>query len=122
MSRPGRGLAAGLAAAAVGALHLALVAFMLLAPFSANRSVLVAHFVAAPFLWLHWALNEDTCALTALEKALRGVDDDGSFVHAVVSPVFKIRDADARVASWYASLALWLVTAVRLARGGAATT
>lgn len=101
-------------AALVSGLHLAFLAFMLLAPFTNNRTLLVAHFWVTPFLWLHWALNDDTCALTALEKLLRGVDDTGSYVHAVVGPVFKIADADVRLASWYASVALWCVTAYRV--------
>lgn len=100
---------------AVGVLHVVFIAFMLTAPFSSNRTLLATHVVVTPFLWLHWWLNDDTCALTIVEKKLRGIsDDDKSFVHALVSPVYKIRDADVRVASWYASITLWLVAVARV--------
>lgn len=103
-------------AALVGALHLALVAFVVWAPFSGSDAALALHFFLVPFLWLHWALNDDTCALTLLESRLRGVDASESFVHRVVSPVYKIRDEHARLVAWGASAGLWLVTATRVAR------
>ncbi len=104
------------AALVVRALHLALVAFAVWAPFSGSDAALAMPLLLMPFLWLHWALNDDTCALTLLEARLRGVDASSSFVHSVVSPVYKIRDEHARVAAWGASVGLWLVTATRVAR------
>lgn len=95
----------------VTALHIGLVIFAVWAPFSGNRTALVAHALLLPFLWVHWLLNDDTCALTILERKLRGVEASESFVHALVSPVYKIRDADARAVAWVASVLLWLVSA-----------
>lgn len=100
----------GAAALVVRALHVAFVAFMALAPFSGDRVVLVLHLVTTPFLWVHWLLNDDTCALTLLESRLRGVPAEASFVHSLVGPVYKLRDGDVRVACWVASVALWAVT------------
>jgi hypothetical protein len=108
-----RRAARGLGAALVSAVHVALVAFVVVAPFSENPTALVLHLVGVPFLWLHWLLNDDTCALTVLERAVRGVDARDSFVHAIVSPVYKIRDDTVRRACWVGSLALWLVTVSR---------
>lgn len=98
----------------VAALHCVLVLFMVWAPFSRNRHALVAHLLLTPFLWLHWLANDDTCALTMLEKQLRGVSDSHSFFYKLVSPVYKVRDADVRVACWVASVALWLVTVAQV--------
>lgn len=104
-----------LASAAIWGLHLVLVGFMVLAPFSANRAVLVAHLVATPFLWLHWLLNSDACALTLLEQQLRGgVPAHRTFMHALVSPVYKVSDADVRSVAWLGSALLWLVTLSRV--------
>lgn len=104
-----------LASGVVWALHLALVAFMVLAPFSASRAVLVAHLVLTPFLWLHWLLNSDACALTLLEQQLRGgVPATQTFMHALVSPVYRPSDAGVRALSWAASVLLWLVTLARV--------
>lgn len=100
---------------AVGILHCAFVGFMVLAPFATDRAWVAAHALVTPFLWLHWLLNDDSCVLTLVEARLRGVDDHDSFFYKVVSPVYKVRDEDVRVASWYASAALWAVTLARLA-------
>lgn len=109
------GMATGLAAALISALHWAFVLFMAWAPFSSNRTALVLHLVVTPFLWLHWLLNDDTCALTLLEKKIRGLESDShSFVYNLVSPVYKVRDADVRVVCWMLSVLLWLVTLSRV--------
>ena len=100
-----------LAATIVWLLHAAFVAFMAWAPFSGHRPALLAHLAVTPFLWVHWLLNADTCVLTALERHFRGVDASGSFFHSLVSPVYKIPDADVRALAWIASVALWIKTA-----------
>lgn len=108
---------AGLAAGLVSVLHWAFVLFMVWAPFSSSRTALVLHLILAPFLWLHWLLNDDTCALTLLEKRLRGLQDDSkSFFYALVSPVYKVRDRDVRAMAWLLSVALWFVTLSRVRR------
>lgn len=115
MAGLGSGLAGRLAAGCVSILHVAFVLFMTWAPFSNNRTALVLHLVLTPCLWVHWILNDDTCALTLLEKRLRGIEDDScSFFHALVSPVYKVRDRDVRELSWLASVVLWLVTLSRV--------
>lgn len=98
----------------IRAMHVAYVAFVALAPFSGNRAALVLHALTTPVVWLHWILNDDRCALTVLEKAVRGVDDDASFFHALVSPVFRVEDGDVRAACWVVSIALWAVTVNQL--------
>jgi hypothetical protein len=100
-----------LAALVVFILHMAFVAFMAWAPFSGRRTVLVAHLVITPFLWIHWILNQDACALTTLETRLRGVGTSRSFFHSLVSPIYKVRDSDVRTLVWIASVALWIHTA-----------
>ena len=96
--------------AVIRTFHLLFVAFVTLAPFTSNRALLVLHALIVPFLWLHWLLNDDTCALTVLENRLRGVSNDSSFFHALVSPVYKIRDSTVRALCWGATLALWGLT------------
>ena len=104
------------AATIVRIVHAAFVAFMVLAPFTHNKSVLVLHLVVTPVLWLHWLLNDDTCALTLLERHVRGVDVSESFMHAIVSPIYKVRDVDLRVLSWIASIVLWLITLSKVSK------
>ena len=94
----------------VWALHVAFLGFMMWAPVSGNKLALVAHVLVTPFVWVHWVLNDDTCALTLLEKRVRGCDDASSFMYNLVSPVYKVRDADMRAWSWAGSVVLWLVS------------
>lgn len=105
-----------LASAVVRLIHVAFVAFMALTPFGTCRPALVVHVLITPFLWMHWALNDDTCALTVLEKSVRGVSDDKSFFHSLVSPVYKVEDRDVRHLGWLASVVLWLVAVGKVRR------
>ncbi len=94
----------------VSVLHAAFLMFMVWAPFSGNKLALVVHALVTAFLWVHWLLNDDTCALTLLEKKLRGCADGASFMYNLVSPLYKVRDADVRAWSWAASVLLWLTS------------
>ena len=91
-------------------LHIVFVAWVVLVPFTNNEPMLVLHLIVMPFLWFHWMLGDDTCALTMMERHLRGVPSEDSFFHNLVSPVYKIRDQDVRTVSKVASVALWLLT------------
>jgi hypothetical protein len=104
-------------ASVVALAHAAFLVFMIAAPFGSCRQALVLHALVTPFLWVHWALSDDTCFLTLVEKRLRGLQDNSeSFMHRLVSPIYNIRDADVRTMSWAASLVLWLVTLSRVRR------
>jgi hypothetical protein len=98
------------------ALHLLFVAWVVAVPFTNNEPMLVLHLFVVPFLWFHWLLNDDTCALTLMERHLRGVSAEDSFFHALVSPVYKIQDGDVRAVSKAASAALWLITLSKVMR------
>lgn len=91
-------------------LHLLFVAWVLITPFTHNEPMLVLHLVILPFLWFHWWMNDDTCALTLMERHLRGVPSTESFFHNLVSPVYKIKDSDLQSMSWLITVVLWLVT------------
>lgn len=95
--------------------HLSFVAWMIYAPFSNDRHVLLAHAVVCPFLVLHWITNSDGgCALTLLEKKLRGVDDDRSFVHSIVAPIYVIKDSTLKKIVLGVTLVLWAITLAKL--------
>ena len=95
-------------------LHILLVIWLVVTPFTQNEPMLVLHLIMVPFLWFHWILNDDTCALTLIEQKLRGIDPsecaEKSFFFNLVSPVYKIQDDAVRKISWVLSIALWLVT------------
>lgn len=95
-------------------LHILFVLWVLVVPFTNNEPMLVLHLFVLPFLWFHWWVNDDTCALTLAERSLRGVPSEDSFFHNLVSPVYKIQDSDVRSASWVISILLWLVTLAKV--------
>lgn len=97
-------------------LHVAFIAWFVWAPFSGVRSMLTLHAVVAPFLMLHWVTNSDKCALTVLEAKLRGVNEDTSFMHHLVAPVYVISDDVLKKTAWVVAVALWLVTLQQLVR------
>lgn len=90
-------------------LHLLFVLWVIVTPFRQNEPMLVLHVCIMPLLWVHWLTWQDTCALTLLERWLRGVDSSESFFHNLVSPVYVIRDDQLRAVCWVASVLLWLV-------------
>ena len=94
----------------VWVLHLLFLLWVVIVPFTSNEPMLVLHLVVMPFLWVHWLMNDDTCALTLMERHLRGVPSEESFFHKLVSPVYKIRDSQVRGLSWFISVGLWLIT------------
>lgn len=97
-------------------LHVMFLLWVVVTPFTNNEPMLVLHLMVMPFLWFHWWLNDDTCALTLMEQHLRGVQQEESFFHSLVSPVYKIRDGDMRTVSWIASVVLWLITLSKVMR------
>ena len=69
-------------------LHLAFVAFVVLAPFSPTPHLWFVHMTVVPSLLVHWLLNSDECALTMLEMRVRGVSKSTSFMGQLVGPVY----------------------------------
>jgi hypothetical protein len=104
-----------IAAFIVRCVHIALIGWMIWAPFSNHTESLIMHAIVAPFLMMHWLTSNDTCALTVLEKHLRGLDDDGqSFIHSIVAPIYVIPDSSLRSCVFSSTIVLWFVTLHRL--------
>jgi len=100
-----------LLATLVKILHILFIAFMIYAPFSKIDEFLVMHAFLVPFLVMHWLTSTDGCALTILEKRLRGLEHDTeSFMHALVAPIYVIDDATLRSTVMLITLGLWTVT------------
>ena len=76
-------------------LHVLLLVFLLLIPFSNDKYLLKLHLLLIPFLMIHWITNNDTCALTEIEKYLRGTSNGyQTFIGSLVGPVFKLKNID----------------------------
>lgn len=96
-------------------IHIAFIAFIALVPFiSRTVAPLFLHFITVPFLYLHWATNNDTCALTLIECYMRGCSQDRSFVYSIVGPIYKVDPAYINTVTKVAPLVLWLVSCIRI--------
>jgi hypothetical protein len=74
----------------VWAFHLAIVLFVLFAPFSNYVPILFLHVLLGITLVVHWWGNSNVCALSVLEAKLRGLDYTESFTHRFVGPMYDI--------------------------------
>jgi hypothetical protein len=74
-------------------IHLFIIGFIILAPFSKLAPILILNITGAWCLLVHWAANNDVCFLTLMEAKLRGMKDyKQGFLHQFVAPVYNITD------------------------------
>lgn len=81
----------------VALVHIAVVIFFVYAPFSPYPHLWVLAFVSSVFTMSHWLLpgpESDICCLTVLERWLRGCDKKESFMHNIMSPIYKAVHVD----------------------------
>jgi len=97
-------------------LHTFIVVFTIITPFIPNIpwTYLLLHVTAVASLLLHWILSNDACFLTLVECYLRGVPDSESFIHSIVSPIYKIDDKDLQELVIKLTPLLGLISLVRL--------
>lgn len=99
--------------------HVLIVVAALVGPFVNDDALLTTYVFVIPFMWLHWLMNDDTCALTALERKLRGLESDSdSFIYSIVSPVYKIQNETVQSIAWGVSVLLWGVAVYRARQRG----
>ncbi len=100
-------------------IHLIVILCVLLIPFSKNKYLLNLYVMIVPFILFHWSVNDDTCFLTVLECYLRNTPDKKkTFMHSVISPIYKIDNNIIGILTKSILLALYyyvLVTTNRLA-------
>ena len=51
--------------------HVALTALGIVIPLFNDEKLLKMYSLAIPFLFLHWSMNDDTCALTVIEQIFK---------------------------------------------------
>ena len=97
-------------------IHIFLVFCVLYAPFSGDKRLMTVHALLIPFLFFHWLLNNDTCALTEIEKLLRNTKDNSKTIFgSIFGPLYKIDEyhlysRDVKILS----AILWIITLTKL--------
>lgn len=89
---------------------------MLIVPFMKNKHNLKFYSLLVPFIFFHWSVNDDTCALTQMEMYVTGNSKDDTFFGRVVGPIYKMDDNEANKLLKSLLFGLWLLVQYRLGR------
>jgi hypothetical protein len=111
-------------------IHVLVVCFIVFVPFFGGDYLLSLHFIIVPFLMLHWITNQSVCALTEIEKLVRGgCESKDTFFGQVMDPIYKSESFLGRLAApfytfedgetetlavWVVLSSLWLITLCKL--------
>ena len=96
------------------ALHTIFILMILIVPFTNNRRNLEFYSMVIPFIFYHWSVNDDTCALTQAEVAMTGKSKDETFMGRLVGPIYKMEENDVNKMTKTMFFALWAFTQYRL--------
>ena len=72
--------------------HLALIAFIVLAPFINSEWLLTMHAIIIPGIMIHWITNNNMCSLSYLESKLTNTPMDITFIARVLHPFFEVNN------------------------------
>ena len=95
-------------------LHILVFLIGIYIPFSSNIILLVLYSIAIPFLFFHWATNNDTCALTILESYLSNTPKERTFMGRFLGKIFILPDDIIGFYTKALFFVLWLITQLRL--------
>ena len=102
-------------------LHILLIIFIVIVPFVGSNYLLLLHAIFVPFMVLHWIINDNTCALTLVEKKLRekiygNVDEEDCITCRLIEPVYDFRKnyKTFTVIIYTVTILLWLMSTGKL--------
>lgn len=95
--------------------HIAVILFVIVAPFVNSPAVLVLHITFSVCLLVHWISNNNTCSLTLLECHLRGVKPSHTFSHQFIAPMYDVSATDWSALCYVVTLVamFWSVSKLR---------
>ena len=97
-------------------IHFVLFIAMLVIPFLKNTQLLEMYSLLVPFIFYHWSVNDDTCALTQMEMYVTGNTKEETFFGRVMGPIYKMDDTDSSKILKTLMFALWMIVQYRLGR------
>jgi|TARA_B100000902_G_C27296767_1_gene910449 hypothetical protein len=89
---------------------------MLIVPFMKNKQNLEFYSLLVPFIFFHWSINDDTCALTQMEMVMTGNKKEETFFGRVMGPIYIMDDTDANNLLKTVFFSLWMLVQFRLNR------
>ena len=97
-------------------IHLILFITMLVIPFLKNTQLLEMYSLLVPFIFYHWSVNDDTCALTQMEMYVTGNSKEETFFGRIMGPIYKMEDNEANNLLKTVMFGLWMLVQYRLGR------
>ena len=103
-------------------IHIFFVIFVVVTPFTNSNYLLSLHAIIIPFIMLHWCFNDNTCALTLLEKKMRekiyGVENahNECFSCKIIEPIYDFKENYKNRANfiYIVTTILWLISVNKL--------
>ena len=86
----------------------------ILTPFIAPIEIQQMFSIIVPLLFLHWSLNDDTCALTVIEQSVTGLEKYETFTGKIMKGIYIMPDNDYSKISKILFFILWIITQFRL--------
>lgn len=107
--------------------HIIIIIMILTIPLTNSNYFLFLHAITIPFIMFHWILGDNTCALTIVERGIRGIkkeednkdklnDIDNCFTCRLIEPVYdfhKNHKAYSKL-TWLIVIVMWLLTIYKL--------
>lgn len=106
----------------INIIHILFVLFILIVPFTNSTYLLLIYAIIAPFMMLHWYTNNNICALTVMEKYVRGqsgqgpIKDEDCFTCRVIEPIYGFTNdyVDQALLAYIIVTVLWLIVMFKL--------
>lgn len=100
-------------------IHLLFVMFIVIVPFTNDKKLLTLHALVIPVLYLHWITNDNSCALTLMERNLRhvtGKSIDDCFTCKIIDPIFKFSEnnRDINIYIYLFTFGLWCISVFKI--------
>ena len=95
-------------------IHVIFLGWILVTPFLNDRRQLEFYSMVIPFIFYHWSVNDDTCALTQAEMYMTGKEKDETFMGRVVGPIYKMEENDINRLTKTLFFVLWAFVQYRL--------
>ena len=95
-------------------IHFIFLLWILIIPFVYERRQLEFYSMVIPFIFYHWSVNDDTCALTQAEMYVTGKEKDETFMGRVVGPIYKMEENDINRLTKTLFFMLWAFVQYRL--------
>jgi hypothetical protein len=73
-------------------IHVMVVLTGIIVPFIGTPQILSLYSIIIPFLFYHWAVNDDTCFLTQVEVFVTDTPKERTFMGRLVGPIYNLSD------------------------------